>query len=297
MTSRVTRVKPPTGLALAEGAETLTRWLNESSRVLVGAGAGLSVAAGIDYTDEEDFGRHFPALVRRGLRARYQLIGYEGLEEPAFWGYWASHVHHIRFAPRHSTVYQQLFDLLREKDYFVLTSNVDAMFVRHGFDGTRVCSIQGDYANMQCLTPCRHVVWPSHPDVARLVAATDPETQLITDCGLVPRCRHCGGNVFLNVRAGGWFVDAPYVPTLQELNKWVCSAGDARTLILDIGSGFNTPSVVRWPMERVSTQLRNARLVRINPDHPEVPSELGERALALGCGAAETLAAVHATNR
>jgi hypothetical protein len=85
--------------------------------------------------------------------------------------------------------------------------------------------------------------------------------------------------------------------TLQDLNRWVRSAGDARTLVLDIGSGFNTASVVRWPMERVSTQLRNARLVRINPDHSEVPSELGERALAMGYGAAETLTAVHATNR
>jgi len=194
-------------------------------------------------------------------------------------------------------VYQQLFDLLRGKDYFVLTSNVDAMFVRHGFDPTHVCSIQGDYASMQCLTPCRQVVWPSHPDVERLVAATDPVTQQITDRGLVPRCRQCGGDVFLNVRAGGWFVDAPYVPTLQDLNRWVRSAGDAPTVVLDIGSGFNTPSVVRWPMERVSTQLRNARLVRINPDHPEVPSELAERALAIGYGAAETLAAVHAANR
>ena len=89
---RVPRTKSAYGPTLAERAETLARWLDESARVLVGAGAGLSVAAGIDYTDEEDFARHFPALVRRGLRARYQLIGYDGLDEPAFWGYWASHV-------------------------------------------------------------------------------------------------------------------------------------------------------------------------------------------------------------
>ena len=121
-------------------------------------------------------------------------------------------------------------------------------------------------------------------------------TQQITDHCVVPRCRHCGGDVFLYVRAGGWFVDAPYLPALQDLNRWR-SAGEARTLVLDIGSGFNTPSVVRWPMERVGAQLANARLVRINPNHGEVPSGLGDRGLAIGYGAAETLAAVHAENR
>jgi NAD-dependent SIR2 family protein deacetylase len=293
LTSPAARNHPANGLTFGEQSDTLARWLNESSKVLVGAGAGLSVAAGIDYTDERDFATHFPALVQRGFRARYQLIGYDGLEEPAFWGYWASHVQQIRFAPRHSTVYQQLFDLLREKDYFVLTSNVDAMFVRHGFDGARVCSIQGDYANIQCMTPCRQVVWHSRPDVERLVAATDPVTQQITDPGLIPRCCHCGGNMFLNVRAGRWFVDAPYLPALRHLNEWVRSAADARTLVLDIGSGFNTPSVVRWPMERVVAQLLNARLARVNPVHSEVPSELGARALAIGYGAGEIIAAVH----
>ena len=103
---RVPHTKPAYGSTLAEGSETLARWLHESARVLVGAGAGLSVAAGIDYTDEEDFARHFPALIRRRLRARYQLIGYDGLEEPAFWGYWASHVQQIRFTPRQSIVYR-----------------------------------------------------------------------------------------------------------------------------------------------------------------------------------------------
>ena len=159
--------------------------------------------------------------------------------------------------------------------------------------GSRVCSIQGDYANMQCRAPCQRVVWSSRPDVDRLLAGTDPATQEIADRALIPRCPQCGGDVFLNVRAGSWFVDAPYLPALQDLGRWVRSVGDERTLVLDIGSGFNTPSVVRWPMERAVAHLPHARLVRVNPAHPEVPSELGDRALAIGHGAAETLAAVY----
>ena len=183
-------------------------------------------------------------------------------------------------------------ELLQHKDYFVLTSNVDAMFVRHGFESARVCSIQGDYANMQCLRPCRRVVWPSSPDVERLVAATDPVTQEVTDPRTLPRCPHCGGKVFLNVRAGSWFVDAPYLPALSDLNAWIRNAGDAPLLVLDVGSGFNTPTVVRWPMERVAAHIPTSRLVRINPAHPEVPPELGARALPISRGASETVAAV-----
>ena len=138
-------------------------WLSDSPRVLIGAGAGLSVAAGIDYGDVEDFARRFPALVRRGLTARYQLIGYAGLEDRAFWGYWAAHVADVRFSDRLSAVYTQLRELVAEKDYFVLTSNVDAMFARHGFDSERVCSIQGDYAYLQCVGPCTNEVWPTRP--------------------------------------------------------------------------------------------------------------------------------------
>jgi hypothetical protein len=115
-------------------------------------------------------------------------------------------------------------------------------------DGARVCSIQGDYANMQCLAPCRQEVWPSRPDVERLVAVTDPVTQQITDPQVFPDVGSAAATYFWNVRAGSWFLDAPYLTALRDLSMWVRNARDTRTLTLDIGAGFNTPSVVRWPM-------------------------------------------------
>ena len=293
VTARNASPVPPDRDVAAAG-ETVASWLSQSPRVLIGAGAGLSVAAGIDYTDMDDFARRFPALVRRGLRARYQLIGYEGLSEAEFWGYWAAHVKDVRFTERRSTVYQQLFELVRAKDYFVLTSNVDAMFVRHGFEPTRVCSIQGDYANLQCVRPCTPAVWPTHPVVERLLSGIDPTSQEVTDVKLIPRCPHCGGDVFMNVRAGSWFVDTPYRSSLGALRAWLGEAEHQPLLVLDIGSGFNTPTVVRWPMERVAARHPNAHLVRINLEHPAVPPEIGERGLGIGAGAAETISAVSA---
>lgn len=277
-------VTPDTELTAA--AETISAWLSRSPRVLIGAGAGLSAAAGIDYTDTRDFARRFPALARRGLRARYQLIGYNRLSKAAFWGYWAAHVDDVRFTERRSPVYAALLDLVRHKDHFVLTSNVDAMFVRNGFEPTRVCSIQGDYANLQCLRPCSRDVWPTRPALDRLLPAIDPVSQEIGDASVIPRCPRCGGDVFMNVRGGDWFIDAPYRDSLAELRTWLGQSEDQPLLVLDIGSGFNTPTVVRWPTERVIDQHPDARLVRINLTHPEVPPKIAARSLSVSADAA-----------
>ena len=119
---------------LAQTAQQVARWIREADRVVIGAGSGLSAAAGLDFGDEEDFAERFPALVRRGLKAAYQMIGYSDLSEAAFWGFWAVHVMQMRFADGRNAVYEGLLRVVREKDCFVLTTNVDALFVRNGFD-------------------------------------------------------------------------------------------------------------------------------------------------------------------
>jgi O-acetyl-ADP-ribose deacetylase (regulator of RNase III)/NAD-dependent SIR2 family protein deacetylase len=283
-----TTVARPFGHEAAE----IRRWIDEADRVLIGAGAGLSADAGVDYTDEADFAAKFPALVARGLRAAYQMIGYSALPPDAFWGYWLRHVHDVRFGDGRRPVYQTLFDLVGRKDWFVLTSNVDALFARNGFDQARVCSIQGDFAFLQCLTPCSNELWPSEPVIERLLPAIDPDTQALGDPALVPTCPNCGGAVFFNVRGGAWFVEEPWRHKLDELGRWLRSAPNDQLLVLDIGSGFNTPSVVRWPMERTAKTIATARFVRINRHDPHLDVDLGARALTVAGGAREVLEAV-----
>jgi NAD-dependent SIR2 family protein deacetylase len=278
---------------LAQTAEQVARWIREADRVVIGAGSGLSAAAGLDFGDEADFAARFPALVRQGLKAAYQMIGYSELSEAAFWGFWSVHVMQMRFADGRSAVYEGLLRLVREKDCFVLTTNVDAMFVRNGFDPNKVWSIQGDYAFLQCLRPCTTEVWPSAPPLQRALAAIDPVTQEVADPACVPRCIHCGGSVFMNVRGGNWFVEEPYRPQMERWRAWLGGIPPGeRLLLLDVGSGFNTPSVVRWPMERIALRDPEARLVRINLHHAELPRELGSRGVSVAAGARETIAAI-----
>lgn len=270
--------------------DTVRAKLADADHVLIGAGAGLSVAAGIDYGDADDFARTFPVLAGEGYSARYQMIGRWNLPPERFWAYWSVHVTSIRFGPRADPTYAALLELLAGKDVHVLTSNVDGMFERNGFDPTRIFTPQGDYANMQCRTPCRPEVWPSDPALRRCLDHLDEETFAV-DASAIPRCPFCGGGVFLNVRADSTFVEA-YRSQGERLENWLKTTLGGNLLVFDIGSGFNTPSVVRWPMERVTHQHPNAHLVRINRDHPEVHEAVEEKATSFGDDAGAVLRAL-----
>ncbi|MFJ4536725.1 NAD-dependent protein deacetylase of SIR2 family [Streptomyces tibetensis] len=275
---------PAKRVITAQAGETIRTWLKEADRVLVAAGAGLSAAAGYDYGDTERFRELLRALHRLGLRSRY-LLG-APLPEDMMWGYWAVHIDDVRFTPGPNPLYGRLRDLVGQHDHWVMTSNVDALFARSGFAPDRVFTPQGDYGRIQCTVPCSHDTWPSKPFLDPILGAYDRDTGRVTDPQVLPRCPDCGAEVFPNVRVGPEFVDDAYLPAGQRLARWLADAPtDSALLVLELGAGFNTPGVIRLPMENVVRRTPRARLVRINPDHPDVPADLGKRALAVPVGA------------
>lgn len=216
-----------------------------------------------------------------GFSARYQLIG-QPLPDRLFWGYWATHVQDIRLGMEPNPLYQSLRALAGDRRHGVLTSNVDALFARNGFTTDALYTPQGDYALYQCLTPCTRQVWDSRPILRRILEDYDPRTGTTSE-EAVPKCPNCGGKVNLNVYAGSWYINDHFQPGLQALNRFLSDtveAGESLT-ILEIGAGFNTPAVVRWPVEELVRQIPSARLVRINPENPGVPDEIGDRAGSL----------------
>ncbi|MFE7278706.1 NAD-dependent protein deacetylase of SIR2 family [Streptomyces sp. NPDC057623] len=279
----------PSGLRAA--ADTLRTWLGEADRVLITAGAGLSAAAGYDYGDAGRFRELLPALYRLGLRSRYLL----GVPLPAdmMWGYWAVHIDDIRFGTRPNALYRRLRELVGDRDHWVMTSNVDALFARNGFDQDRIFTPQGDYGRLQCTVPCAQETWDSKPFYDRIIAAYDRESGRVTDPAALPVCPNCGADVFPNVRVGPEFVDGAFMPAWDRLTRWLDDApGDARLLVLEFGAGFNTPGVIRRPGENIVRHSPGARLVRVNPGHPDVPDDLGNRALAVPFGADDLLDAL-----
>ncbi|SEC37553.1 NAD-dependent protein deacetylase, SIR2 family [Streptomyces sp. 3213] len=271
--------------------DRLADWLREADRILIGAGAGLSAAAGIDYNDAASFTRDFPTLAARGFRTRYEMIG-RPLPPELHWAYLAANARTVRFDPRPNPLYQQLRELLKDTDHFVWTSNVDGLFARNGFAPERVFTPQGDYALYQCATPCTGEVWDFEPVAEKLVAATDPTTGTVIERTVVPDCPNCGGEVQLNVRVNGAFIEDHYLPTGRALLDWAQAERDSRLLVLDLGTGYNTPTVVRLPMEYLTRMRASTRLVRVNLEHSEVPDVLGHRALAVPMDAADVLDAL-----
>ncbi|MFC0435672.1 NAD-dependent protein deacetylase of SIR2 family [Kutzneria buriramensis] len=267
--------------------DTCRRWLDEAEHVLVAAGAGLSAAAGYDYGDAARFAELFPALHKAGLRARYQLIGLP-LPQPLLWGYWSVHVDDIRFGPGANPVYQQLREIVGGRDHFVMTSNVDGLFERNGFSRERIWTPQGDYARYQCELPCTRQTWASRPIVEAALATYDPESGTVTS---PPTCPNCGGRVFLNVRKGPEFIEDPYVATGRRLAKWLEDrAASGGLVVLEIGAGLSTPTVIRRPAEAIVRGTSGARLIRVNQGHPRIPGDLSDRALSVPYDAATLLA-------
>ncbi|TXC99795.1 NAD-dependent protein deacetylase of SIR2 family [Streptomyces sp. ISID311] len=286
----MTRPTPPAArpFDLETTAATVRTWLDEADRVLITAGAGLSASAGYDYADTARFQELFPALHRLGLRSRY-LVGVP-LPPALLWGYWAVHIDDIRFDSTPNPLYQRLRTLTDSKDHWVMTSNVDALFARNGFAPDRVFTPQGDYGRYQCTAPCTATTWDTQPLIERLLSAYDSHTGAVTDPATLPRCPNCGGDVEINIRIGPEFVDAPYLPAGHRLQDWLNATNvDTRLLILEFGAGFNTPGVIRHPGEHLTRVFPHARLVRVNPTHPEVPADLSDRALPVPADAGQLL--------
>jgi NAD-dependent SIR2 family protein deacetylase len=247
--------------------------------VLIGAGAGLSADAGNDYMDKNKFLKNYPELVALGFQFKAQLMGIHLLPPEFEWSYLARHINEARFQPPPQFVYTKLYDLIQAKDYFVITSNVDWLFVKNGFAKDRIYTPQGDYARLQCLKPCSNATWPTKPVIEKILPNLDIKTKKIKDVKLIPKCPNCGGPVFMNVRGGNWFIEAPYKSQAKRFHNWVRNVKNSTLLIIEIGAGFNTPGVVRWPMEQIVFTHNKSHMIRVNLYYPHVPDEIANRSI------------------
>ena len=296
-----------------QSLQRAAEWLHNADYVLVAAGAGISAAAGLDYTSTDVLAQHFPTMIRYGFRNFYHFIGYHGrycpdgktLWSPELkWGYLANQVTLARFKwPAPHEVYAKTLELIRDKNYFVISSNADGLFSRSGFDMNRIFNPQGDYSLLQCLRQCRpDAVWPSAPVLESICATVDPTTMCCASA-MLPTCPYCGGrDVFLNVRGGDWFIEdglhqkEAFVEWLQEACQRQQRNEDVmkKLVILEVGVGFNTPSVLRWPMESLVQNNPHATIVRINLEHPEFKLQsIASRSVGVSMDACEAIRALH----
>lgn len=266
---------------------------NDAECALIGAGAGLSAAAGINYHDTKKFAEIFPGFVKRGFTKQYELIAHNAVNKkpgwtPAVkWGYLATHVNYVYYEIQKNPVYQNLYSIIKDKDYFVMTSNVDGLFVHNNFDENRIYTPQGSFSLVQCMKACTNETWDVKPIIDRILPYIDPLSQEVTDLSCIPACPNCGGDMFMNVRGGGWFIEKPYEHQKRALNHWISHLEGKKIVVFDIGTGFNTPGVIRWPAETIANHFADATLIRVNLEYPEVPIGLKDKAISLKMDASE----------
>lgn len=281
---------------LEERAERLRAALAAADRVMVGAGSGLSTAAGFVYSGAR-FRRYFADFeLKYGFHDMYSggFYPFPTLEEQ--WAYWSRYLYVNRYMDAPKPVYGKLLALLRGKDYFVLTTNVDHCFQKAGFDKERLFYTQGDYGLWQCSVPCHRETYPNGEAVRRMVEAQGyviaedgtlglPESvtpKMAVPSELVPYCPRCGKPMSMNLRADGTFVeDAGWYIAEGRYEAFAQAALKGRTLYLELGVGYNTPGIIKYPFWRWTAGNPQAVYACINTGEALCPQEIQERSICL----------------
>ena len=253
--------------------------LERADAVLVGAGAGLSTAAGLSYSGER-FERYFSDFARKyGIRDIYSG-GFYPFETPEeTWAWWSRHIYFNRYDLPAGQPYLDLLDLMREKDYFVLTTNVDHQFQLAGFDKSRLFYTQGDYGLCQCSKPCHDRTYDNEQAVREMIAR---QRDMRIPSELIPRCPICGAPMTMNLRCDERFVeDEGWHAAQQRYAAFLREHAGARLLLLELGVGFNTPGIIKLPFWQMTAENPHACYACINLTDAFCPQELAPRSICI----------------
>ena len=262
-----------------EKTERLKELLWQADAVLAGAGAGLSTSAGFTYSGER-FRMYFLDFEKKyGFHDMYSggFYPYASLEE--YWAYWSRYIYVNRYMDAPKPVYETLLELIKEKDYFVLTTNVDHCFQKAGFEKKRLFYTQGDYGLFQCSEPCCQETWENEEIIDRMVRE---QSDMRVPAGLVPHCPHCGRPMTMNLRADDSFVqDEGWYRAAERYQDFLRRHAHGRILYLELGVGYNTPGIIKYPFWQETYRNPEAFYVCLNLGDAAAPGEITERSLCI----------------
>lgn len=278
--------------------------LEKADAVVIGAGAGLSTAAGYVYTGE-NFEKYFSDFGQKyGFRDMYSggFWPYRTPEE--MWAYWSRYIYVNRYLPVPSGLYSRLYRLVCSKDYFVITTNVDHCFQRAGFDHERLFYTQGDYGLFQCSEPCHEETYDNKEIIEAMIkdqgyeiledgSLSVPEgTKLKMEISsdLIPVCPKCGKPMTMNLRSDDTFVeDEGWHRHAAHYTKFLQEHSSLKTLFLELGVGYNTPVIIKYPFWQMTHRNPDATYVCINKGEADVPSEIRSRSVCINADIAEVI--------
>ena len=262
---------------MVQQIERLRQALFEAEAVVVGAGAGLSTAAGYLY-DGARFQKHFADFIERyHFRNMYEggFYSFPTLEEK--WAYWSRYIWINRYEERQNALYQRLLSLLCGKDFFVITTNVDHFFQDNGFPKERLFYTQGDYGLWQCSVPCHDATYDNYDTVRRMVAEQEA---MRVPRELVPHCPRCGEPLGMNLRADSTFVeDAGWHEAAKRYQEFLRAHQTGRVLYWEFGVGANTPGIIKYPFWALTKENPAAVYCVMNQGEAVAPQEIAAQSI------------------
>ncbi len=265
--------------AYSDSIRELKKVLADADTVFIGAGAGLSSAAGLTYSGER-FDRYFSDFRDEyGITDMYSG-GFYPFESPEKrWAWWSRHIYVNRYMPIPNDVYEKLLNLVKDKDYFVLTTNVDHCFQKAGFNKERLFYTQGDYGLFQCSEPCCQKTYDNEETVRKMY---EEQKDMKIPTELIPKCPVCGKPMTTNLRADDRFVqDKGWFAANKRYEEFAKKALNKNTLYLELGVGYNTPVIIKYPFWRWTYQNENAVYACVNKGEADAPAEIRNRSICI----------------
>lgn len=270
-----------------DSIKKLRESLDKADAVVIGAGAGLSTSAGFVYTGER-FKRYFSDFeAKYGFHDMYSGGFYPYPTPEEHWAYWSRYIYYNRYVDIPGEAYYDLLELVKDKDYFVITTNVDHCFQKTGFDKERLFYTQGDYGLLQCSEPCCNETFENE-DMIRKMLAGQKNMRVPTE--LLPVCPHCGKPLTMNLRSDDSFVeDTGWHSAAERYESFLRTRSGKRILFLELGVGFNTPVIIKYPFWKMTAQNIRATYACVNFGEAIAPGEIKEQSICINADIAAVL--------
>ena len=265
--------------SFSEQTARLKAALDSADAVVIGAGAGLSTSAGYEYSGER-FEKYFSDFEEKyGFHDMYSGGFYPYKTPEEFWAFWSRYIFINRYVDAPKPVYEELLKLVGDKDYFVITTNVDHCFQKAGFDKKRLFYTQGDYGLFQCSEPCCQETFDNEREI-RLMSEQQEDGRIPSE--LIPRCPHCGRPMTVNLRSGDSFVeDEGWHRAAERYENFLRTRAGLKILFLELGVGYNTPVIIKYPFWHMTAKNPKAVYACINLGEADAPDNIAARSICI----------------
>ncbi len=261
--------------------------IDNADSIVIGAGAGLSTSAGFTYSGER-FQKHFSDFIDKyGFKDMYSGGFYPFPTAEEHWAYWSRYIYINRYMNVDNGTYRRLFELVKNKDYFVITTNVDHQFQKAGFNKKRLFYTQGDYGLFQCSEPCCKETWDNED---MIITMLDMQKNMKIPTELIPKCPHCNKPMTMNLRADEKFVqDNEWYRAYERYENFIRTRSNQHILFLELGVGYNTPAIIKYPFWQMTAKNSDSTYICVNYGEAFCPEQIAEQSVCINGNIADIL--------